>query len=192
MTEVKAGFNNMRSLTSHTVGPNYTCSCSCSQVCANLGTTTVVLGIVGCFAATHTFKNSKQLWEKMVCLPQNDEGWHELACIKGLHQRCGFKLFPIYPKEASDQNPQLVAWCCFEKVFVGQTRNGKCKEVIQLESKLTSSKEFLLYAIPKVKDFIIHNFIACWQDKEYKKCVPHLREGEMVSLVDHAKNYSFK
>jgi hypothetical protein len=61
-----------------------------------------------------------------------------------------------------------------------------------LEPKLTTLKEFLLYAIPKIKEFVIHNFVAKWQDKEFKKCVLSLKERKMVSLVDYVEKYTFK
>jgi hypothetical protein len=51
---------------------------------------------------------------------------------------------------------------------------------------------FLVYATPKVCDLVLHNHVAQWQDSQYKLCLKQLREGEIMSLIDFAENYSFK
>lgn len=67
---------------------------------------------------------------------------------------------------------------CFEKVKVGTKKDGiESKEVMHLEYKVTTCIGFLAFAIPKVQDLIMHNFVAKWQDKEFKLCVKNVKEG---------------
>ncbi len=47
---------------------------------------------------------------------------------------------------------------------------------------------FLAYATPKVCDLVLHNHVAQWQDNQYKLCLKQLKEGEITSLIDFAKN----
>lgn len=75
---------------------------------------------------------------------------------------------------------QTESWRRFEKEFAGETCEDKQKKVVRLEYKVSSLLEFLRYAALKMKDFLMHNFIAQWQDKEYKLCVQNLREGDNV------------
>ena len=73
-----------------------------------------------------------------------------------------------------------------------KTRKGDPKQVIRLEYKVTIPRDFLIYAAPKMKQFVWHQFVACWQDCQFKNSVQNLKQGEMLSLVDFAQNYSYK
>lgn len=77
-------------------------------------------------------------------------------------------------------------------VTAGKTKKGELKRVIRLEYKLTSTRSFLAFAKPKIEQFIIHQFVASWQDKQYKNCLENLKENEVMSLIDFAENYSYK
>jgi len=46
--------------------------------------------------------------------------------------------------------------------------------------------------MPKLKEFVLHNFIAQWQEKEYKCSLSMFKNNECLSLIDFAKNYFFK
>ena len=193
MLEIRAGFNYMRSRAVHAGGINSQCHCNCQAICSsppNIECSTQ--GVMTCLAHYHTFKSASQIWESIVCAKAPGEKWHRLECIKGMCTLCGFGGLAVCPKELSSDATNPVAWRCFEKVITGKTRDGKTKEVIRLENKLTSPRQFLQYAAPKLKEFVMHNFVASWQDKEYKWCLQNIREGEMVSLIDFAENYSFK
>jgi hypothetical protein len=61
-----------------------------------------------------------------------------------------------------------------------------------LETKLTSPREFLAYVTPKFTKFVLHNHVAKWQDIAYKVSIEKLKVGEILSLIDFVKNYSFK
>jgi hypothetical protein len=48
------------------------------------------------------------------------------------------------------------------------------------------------YLKPKLKKFVIHNFVAKWQEKELKAYVPNLPPNTIVSCIDFFDNYAFK
>ena len=171
MTKVKVGFNNMYSIASHTSGAGEPCTCNCNSIYSNLCGGTVVPKQVGCCASSHISKRSADFWKIILYLMQKKGDWNKLSCIKDKCVHCQFKLLPIFLREESDQNQHLVSWQQFEKVILGQTWDGKRKEVIKLEPKLTMSKEIILYAKPKLREFVVYNFIAWWQEKKYKKCM---------------------
>jgi hypothetical protein len=64
--------------------------------------------------------------------------------------------------------------------------------VNRLEYKSTNTYTFLQYAMLKVKQFILHQHVACWQDNEFKACLADFGTNQVISLIDFAKNYSFK
>jgi hypothetical protein len=86
----------------------------------------------------------------------------------------------------------LIKWRAFEKVTVGKTKDGEIKEVVRLETKLTSLREFMLFAAPKIRKFVMQNFVAQWQDAYFLLSKKKLEPNEILSLIDFAKNYFFK
>jgi hypothetical protein len=83
-------------------------------------------------------------------------------------------------------------WRRFEKAVAGKTKTGETKMVLRLEYKTTKPRAFLAWAVPRIKQFVMHQFVARWQDSQYKTCAANLRPGEVMSLIDFAENYSFK
>jgi hypothetical protein len=79
-----------------------------------------------------------------------------------------------------------------EKVVGGKTKEGEMKKVARLEHKQTNLRMFLTYITPKVREFVLHNHVAQWQDSQYKSCLNKLKEVEIMSLIDFAKKNSFK
>lgn len=114
--------------------------------------------------------------------------WFRLNCVKGLCTQCGIMWLPICDREFDPSNQSLVEW----KAWVGETKEGELKEVVCLENKLTRPREFLFYVIPKIHKFFMHNFVAQWQEYQFKLCKKKLEEDEVWSLINFAENYSFK
>ena len=56
------------------------------------------------------------------------------------------------------ENTALVAWRRFAKVLAGKTKKGEDQFVTRLES---------FYAAPKIQKFIMHNFVALSQDRQF-------------------------
>jgi hypothetical protein len=129
----------------------------------------------------------------MLCPKIPGFDWHSLTCLKGECPNCGFWRIPICHRELDRENDSLMSWRRFEMVTVGgKTKKGDVKKVIRLEYKLTSPRVFLAFAKPKISHFLMHQHVARWQDVQYKASVANLKEGEILSLIDFAENYSFK
>jgi hypothetical protein len=75
---------------------------------------------------------------------------------------------PICDRELDPSNQSLVEWRAFEKISFGKIKEGEVKEVFRLENKLTKPREFLFYATPKIQKFVMHNFVAQWQDYQFR------------------------
>ncbi len=58
----------------------------------------------------------------------------------------------------------MLQWKCFQKVLARNIKVGKPKIVIHLQHMHIQSFEFLSFMGPKLKQFVLHNFLANWQD----------------------------
>jgi hypothetical protein len=45
---------------------------------------------------------------------------------------------------------------------------------------------------PKIRRFVHYQQVEKWQDVAFKASMALLQVGEVISLIDFAKNYSFK
>jgi hypothetical protein len=192
MAEIVIGFNNMRAHSVHLEGGEGPCTWGCDFVCCKPIEGNVASRVVTCQAAFHTYKHSSELWEKLLCLRSLGSEWHSIRCLRGQCSDCGLHRLPICDKELDPGNNSSVEWRRFEKVNAGKTKSGESKIVLRLEFKSTKPRAFLAWATPKIKQFVLHQFIAKWQDSQYKLCAANLRVGEVMSLINFAENYSFK
>ncbi len=85
----------------------------------------------------------------------------------------------------------MVKWKQFsmEKII---TKKGEEKKKLRLLYESIISSELMQYLKPKLQFFACHNFVASWQDKMFKSCLPNLLDDTIVSMIDFAKNYSFE
>lgn len=77
-------------------------------------------------------------------------------------------------------------------MVAGMTKKGEQRTALRLEYKETNPRAFLAFAKPKIAQFVLHQFVARWQDAAFKGCLENLQEGEIMSLIDFAENYSYK
>ncbi len=75
------------------------------------------------------------------------------------------------------------------KVCIGDYNFKVCKpcKKLTLVYKCTTAYELMEYMKPKFKTFVRHNFVAQWQDKDFKICIKSFPIGSMVLVVDFAK-----
>jgi hypothetical protein len=119
--------------------------------------------------------------------------WHDMRCIRGECDLCGFHRIPLCENEFDPSNKKLFEWRRFEMVFTGvKTKAGAPKKVVRLEYKHTTARAFLDYASTTIPAFIKHQHNARWQDAQFKESLAKLQPGEIMSLIDYAENYSFK
>jgi hypothetical protein len=194
MSEITTGFNNMRAshlVTNISLSP---CSCECETVCSTPLFGHSVEGPEVCQAKYHVYKRSHELWESCLCPPIELEGtkWYHMKYVQSECFDCRFQLVPLCNKEVDLDSNIRMSWRRFEKVRAGFTKQGEPKFTICLEYNETNPRQFLAYAAPKVRQFLLHNHVYKWQEKQYKNSLNTLREGEISSLVDFAENYTFK
>jgi hypothetical protein len=168
------------------------CSCGCPFLCCNLSEGTLAVGTVVCQSLKHTYKRATHLWECTLCPKVPGSDWHALSCIKRECPNCGFHLLPMCEKELDLENNKCFSWRRFEMVSAGKTKKGDLKKIIRLEYKLTTPRFFLAFAKPKIEQFVLHQHTAKWQDEQFRLSIAALKEGEVMSLIDFAENYSFK
>ncbi len=74
---------------------------------------------------------------------------------------------PICPVEEEGASFALVSWkhISMEKIM---TKSGKEKKKLKLIYKSTTSNDLGQYLKPKLQYFVYHNFVAKWQDQQFK------------------------
>lgn len=66
-----------------------------------------------------------------------------------------------------DNTTRLMQWKCYELVIHGKTRIGSCGCSI----KKTHQGVFLVYLRPKQRKFIVHDYVARFQEEQYQICL---------------------
>lgn len=92
----------------------------------------------------------------------------------------------------SQSDAALVSLRRFEMVFVGKGEDGADKHALRLEHKMTPPGELVGDLHNHLREFLVHNFEAKWQDMQFKSCMVNLSPDAIVSVIDFAENYSFK
>lgn len=69
---------------------------------------------------------------------------------------------------------------------------GKPKKAIKIIYCETKPSDFIDYLKLKLPEFIVHNFIASWQDLQFKELFSSVPPGTIISCVDFSENYSMK
>ncbi|KAG0572176.1 hypothetical protein KC19_VG074600 [Ceratodon purpureus] len=192
MQEITVGWNTMRSQRVHLDGVSGSCSCGCPSMCTKPVDGAGTVGVVRCQSTMHSYKRATHLWEKTLCPKPTGSEWHRLKCVKGQCNTCGFHLLPICEAELEPESNKSMTWRRFEMIQAGESRSGDPRTVIRLEYKVTNPWSFLAYTKPKILQFVLHQFVAKWQDTQFKKSLDVLKDGEVMSLIDFAENYSFK
>ncbi len=63
--------------------------------------------------------------------------------------------------------------------------------MIHLEHMQNQCSKYVDFMGSKLQQFVLHNFVATWQDCHYRLCMANQSPDYLVSYVDFAKNYSF-
>jgi hypothetical protein len=104
----------------------------------------------------------------------------------------GVAKLSIYHNECFTYVSWVVAWSCFKQDIIGVTEEGRPKNRIKEAFKETSTSMFLDYLRPKLHQFIMHNFVARWQDNQCKLAMANLPFDCILSHIDFAENYTFQ
>jgi hypothetical protein len=85
----------------------------------------------------------------------------------------------------------VVEWKRFAMEIIMSKARHPLKK-LTLVHKKTNSEEFIEYFKPKLQNFVKHNFVSRWQDKQFKAFIVSFPRNTIVSSMDFAKNYSFE
>jgi hypothetical protein len=163
------------------------CTCTCLSVC---GAGCQPQGS-SCVAPTTTFLDLTLLWSSILCEKGVDEFWHSKDCLFGNCADCGVTTrLRVCGGELSSE--KLISWRCFGQETIGVNSDGRDKKVVKLEYKETTTADFIDFVRPKLSFFVKHNFLATWQDAEFKEQLSNLPACTILTCVDFSENYSMK
>jgi hypothetical protein len=135
--------------------------CSCENVCKpNLNTT---LGHLSCVSHLKTYNTLTSLWSSILCPKVENNEFHKRECIMGDCHRCGLQLLEVYLGELQSNNN--MQWCSNGHEVVGKTTNGWDKKVRRVMYNDIRHVQLIDYLKPHLSKFVVHNFIAHWQEK---------------------------
>jgi hypothetical protein len=145
----------------------------------------------GCAASNTVYKGLTELWQSIVCSKGEFQEWHDLQCLLGTCGDCGLKLLPVCNDELDNADGVLIEW---RRFALEQTtsKKGKVSKKLTLVYKKTFPDVLLEYMRPKLQYFVKHNFVAKWQDLQFKACIKTFPINSVVSVVDFAENYTFE
>jgi hypothetical protein len=83
-------------------------------------------------------------------------------------------------------------WKCYELVVHGKTRAEKYNKILQLQYNETTIKVLFDYLRPKLKRFVLHNYVFKFQKEQYNICLNTFPPNSILSIVDFAENYSLQ
>jgi len=130
----------------------------------------------GCQGKEVRYIGTTELWKLIVCPKDEFAEWHAQDCLFG---DCDVDYLPIFPIE-EDGSSYIV------------TSRGQEKQKLHLAYKSTTFDEFIAYLKPKFQFFVQHNFVARWQDHQFKKSLQNIPNDGIVSVIDFVENYSFE
>jgi hypothetical protein len=108
----------------------------------------------------------------------------------GTYPDCGLQLFRICPSELTSE--KLVKWKSIGYKIIGTTKEGNPRKVSTLEYRETTPCEFIEYVKPKLTAFVLHNYVASWQDLQFKELFIFVPPNTLISCVDFSENYTLK
>jgi len=88
--------------------------------------------------------------------------WHAKRCLKGECLECEITTFKIYLREL--QFDKLIKWKNIGYEVVGKTYERRNKKAQKLEYHFTLLRELLKYFYPRLKEFVLHNYVSRWQN----------------------------
>jgi hypothetical protein len=132
------------------------------------------------------------MWNSILCTLEPDYIWHNPACLKGECPNCGINMLMTCPFEEDKYHALCMQWKCYELVVHGKTQVGKDNKIVQLQYKETATKLFLDYLRPKLKRFVIHNYVSKFQEEQYNICLNAFPPISILSIMDFAENYSLQ
>jgi hypothetical protein len=73
---------------------------------------------------------------------------------------------------------------------VGFTKEGKEKKASKMEYNETPPHALIQYLKLHLKEFVLHNYIARWQDVHFKEAMSNVYNDMVISCIDFSNNYA--
>ncbi len=181
LNELRLALNLVR--TNNTIHDTKRCGCHCDNVCSHHGQP--------CQASCVVYKWITHLWEDVVCPKGGLEEWQKRKCLFGNCPMCGVQILSFCPKELVGSLFDIIQWCRFA-LETTMSRNGQSLKNLTLVYKTTTLDEFIDYLKPKLQHFVKHNFVAWWEDKQFKQSITSFPTNIVVSIVHFVENYTFE
>jgi len=83
----------------------------------------------------------------------------------------------------------LVSWKSIGYEIVGHTKkDGKEKKGSKLEYHETPPLDLIQYLKPQFKKFVLHNYVARWQDAQFQELLNNVSNDMVVCYIDFYEN----
>jgi hypothetical protein len=113
-----------------------------------------------CSAHREVYEQLTALWSSILCEKEELAMWDRRECLMGDCPDCGLKLLRFCLVEETTE--KLVKWKSIGYKVVGMTKDKNPRKAATLEYRKTTPLELISYLKPKVKAFVLHNYIASW------------------------------
>jgi len=111
-----------------------------------------------CITSSVTFISVTHLWTLMACVKPKPSLWHDRQCLLGQRHNYGVDIFKVCPKEF--QFEKLISWKSIRYEVVGFTEESKENKASKMEYNETSPHDFIQYLKLRLKEFVLHNYVA--------------------------------
>ncbi len=98
---------------------------------------------------------------------------------------CGVDIFKVCPKEF--QSKKLIVWKSIGYEVVGFIEEGKEKKASKMEYNEIPPHDFIQYLKLCLKEFVLHNYEACWQDVWCKEVLNIVFDDMVIFYIDFSK-----
>lgn len=168
-------------------GVHFHCECICDMVCGvNFNNRSFRM----CAAHLKVYQRLTNLWESILCKKDDMCMWHKRDCLMGNCADCGIELLRVCPLELASE--KKMKWKTIGFKVVGTTDEGHPRKAATLEYRETVPREFHDHLKSKLMSFVLHNFVASWQDFQFRELFTSTPPNTLISCVDFSENYTLK
>jgi hypothetical protein len=117
-----------------------------------------------------SFQGVIDFWQKIVCAKPEFQEWHALDCIKGNCPNCGLKLLKISHWRRIQSMKHSWIENAFRKYLVEPQKQENPKQWF-VWNMCSQCSKYLDFMGSKLQQFVLHNFVATWEDYDYRLCM---------------------
>jgi hypothetical protein len=120
-----------------------------------------------CRAHLQVYERLTNLWTSILCEKDEFQMWHRQDCLMGNCTNCGVSFLKVCAQEMTSE--MLIKWKNISYKMVGTTDDENPRKASTLQYRETPAYEFFHYLWPKLESFVLHNYVASWQDFQFKE-----------------------